>query len=161
THSRAAVGPLVNALDDAHPAVRAAAAAALGVLGDKNAVPALRDHAAREESPSVRSQLKGAIDRMQGEPEQQVAQPGSAKLLLSLGQMRNLTGVRGAQLSDVLRGATRANAAMLPGVEVVADYEKGRHESRARKLPLLVIDGVVQRLAQGAAGSRLTVSAQV
>src|SRR4051794_33153923 len=36
TRSKAAVPALTNALDDAHPAVRAAAAAALGVLGDRS-----------------------------------------------------------------------------------------------------------------------------
>jgi hypothetical protein len=43
----------------------------------------------------------------------------------------------------------------------VNDYEGGRREARARKLPLLVLDGVVNRLAQGAQGTRLSVSARV
>src|SRR5262245_40081291 len=42
THAKAALGPLVGALDDVNPAVRVAAAAALGVLGHREACDALR-----------------------------------------------------------------------------------------------------------------------
>src|SRR5258706_681197 len=41
THAHAALAPLVGALDDANPAVRVAAAAALGVLGLEDARDAL------------------------------------------------------------------------------------------------------------------------
>jgi hypothetical protein len=46
-------------------------------------------------------------------------------------------------------------------VEVLSDATEGRRESEARKLPLLVLDGVVNQLAQGSAGAQITVSAQV
>ncbi len=57
THAHAAVEPLVAALDDPSPAVRVAAAAALGALGQKEASDALRIHVGRETSPAVRAQL--------------------------------------------------------------------------------------------------------
>lgn len=166
SHSPAAVGPLVKALDDPHPAVRAASAAALGVLGERSALAGLRARLAREDSHSVKSQIKGAIEKLGGGSSgaggsDSMTSSAAAKMLLSLGQMKNLTGVRGAQLSDVFRGATRTHASQLPGVEVVNDYADGRKQAQSRKLPLLVIDGVVNRLAQGANGSRVTVSAQV
>ena len=82
-------------------------------------------------------------------------------MLVKLGQLKNLTGVRGPQLTEVFRGATRANAALLPGVEVLSEASEGPREALSRKLPLLVLDGVVNRLSQGAEGTRVTVSAQV
>jgi hypothetical protein len=166
TRSPAAVGPLAKALDDPHPAVRAAAAAALGVLGEKSALAALRARLAHEDSISVKSQIKGSIDKLGGGSSgaggaDAASNTAAAKMILSLGQMKNLTGVRGTQLTDVFRGATRTHAAHLPGVELVSDYADGRKQAQSRKLPLLVIDGVVNRLAQGANGSRVTVSAHV
>jgi hypothetical protein len=154
TRSRAALGPLVSALDDPHPAVRAAAAAGLAALGQREAIEPLRSHFTREQAPAVKSQLKSAIDKLQGGAV-------AAKVLVKLGQLQNLTGVRGSQLTEVFRGVTRAKAAELPGVELLSDATEGKHESEARKLPLIVLDGVVNRLAQGAQGEQLTVSAQV
>jgi hypothetical protein len=157
THSRGALAPLTNALDDPHPAVRAAAAAALGVLGDRAAVGALRAHLAREPSSSVKIQIEMALAALQGP----AAGEKRALLLLKLGQMRVGTGVRNNQLLDVFRGATRARAAELPGVEVLADTSEERHEALVRGLPVLVLDGTVRRLAQGSQGANVTISAQV
>jgi len=158
SHSRAALAPLIAALDDPSPAVRVAAAAALGVLGLKEATPALTAHLSGETSPSVRSQLRAAIDKLQGAHE---GDENAARVLVKLGQLKNLTGVRGLQLIEVFRGATRTHASALPGVEVLADATEGKHESEARKLPLLVLDGVVNQLAQGSSGTQVTISAQV
>jgi hypothetical protein len=158
THSRAALTPLIAALDDPHPAVRVAAAAALGALGMKEAIEPLRSHLAGESSPGVRSQIKSAIDKLTGNRE---GDEKAARVLVKLGQLKNLTGVRGTQLVEVFRGATRTHAGALPGVEVLSDATEGKHEAEARKLPLLVLDGVVSQLAKGSSGEQLTVSAQV
>lgn len=158
THSRAALGPLVAALDDPSPAVRVAAAAALAVLGQKEALEPLQTHMASETSPVVRSQLKAAIEKLQGGHE---GNEVAARVLVKLGQLKNLTGVRGLQLIEVFRGATRTHASALPGVEVLSDATEGKRESEARKLPLLVLDGVVNLMAQGSSGTQVTVSAQV
>src|SRR5512138_137804 len=48
SHNKGALAPLRAALDDQHPAVRSAAAAALAALGDKSAIDDLRSHATRE-----------------------------------------------------------------------------------------------------------------
>jgi hypothetical protein len=149
---------LISALEDSHPAVRAAAAAALGALGQRDAIEALQHQYHHEGSSSVRAQLKSSIDKLS---PSEVREPAGAKVLVKLGQLKNLTGVRGPQLTEVFRGATRANAALLPGVEVLSEASEGSREALSRKLPLLVLDGVVNRLAQGAEGTRVTVSAQV
>src|SRR5262245_42210823 len=49
---------LERALDDPHPAVRAAAAAALVQVGDDGAVASLQKHLATESSAAVKAQLK-------------------------------------------------------------------------------------------------------
>src|SRR5262245_47027560 len=87
--------PLENALGDEHGAVRAAAAAALKVLGDKAALPALR---AKKNDPSaaVRSQIKSSIAAL----EAAASGSGAAKprVLIKVGQMRNGTNVRSTEL---------------------------------------------------------------
>jgi hypothetical protein len=157
TKSRAALGPLVGALDDTHPAVRAAAAAALGVLGNRDGIEPLRSHLAGEPSAPVRSQIKAAIDKLQTGRE-----PGeaAARVLVKLGQLKNVGAARGQDLVDFFRGATRAKASQLPGVEVLADASEGQREAEARKLPLLVLDGSV-KVAHGSTGEQVTVSAEV
>ncbi len=146
THNRAALEPLEGALEDVHPAVRAAAAAGLGALGQRDALDSLRSRLAREPEATVRSQIETSIALLQA------SRPGAgkAKLLVKLGQLKNLTGVRGDKLTEVFRGATRAKAAELPGVEVLGEGSEGAREAESRKLPLIVLDGVVNRLAQGA-----------
>jgi hypothetical protein len=166
TKSPEAIAPLLAALDDGHPAVRAAAAAALAALGRHEAIDPLRAHLARESAPSVQSQMRAALERLMLPLAERAAiaataRAKSAKVLVKVGELRNLTASRGPQVAEVFRGATRAKAAELPGVEVLDDDCEGRSESASRKLPVLVLDGVVNRLASGAAGERLSVSAQV
>src|SRR5262245_13790554 len=48
---------LEKALGDAHPAVRAAAAAALGALGDGRSIPALKAALAGEAAANVKAQI--------------------------------------------------------------------------------------------------------
>jgi hypothetical protein len=156
THSRAALGPLVSALDDQHPAVRAAAAAAIGSLGSRDGAGALRGRLARERVGAVRSEIGNALEILG------VAQQGNvkgAKYLVQLGMMRNNSGVRGNELAETFRGVTRDRASALPGVVVLTD--EGVQAVQARKTPLLVVDGVINRLAKGSRGPNLTVSAQV
>jgi hypothetical protein len=166
TRSVEALGPLSAALDDAHPAVRAAAAAALAALGRLEALDTLRSHVVREPAPSVRSQMRAAIERLNVATDERGAtavanRPRAAKVLVKVGQLRNLTASRAPGVVEAFRGATRAKAAELPGVELLGEDTEGSTESATRKLPVLVLDGVLNRLAQGASGERLTVSAQV
>jgi hypothetical protein len=158
THNRAAIAPLTNALDDTSPAVRAAAAAALGAIGQREAADAVRSHLASEPSPIVRAQLESTLVKL--EVARRPNETG-AKVLVKLGELKNLTGSRGDRLAATFRGATRAKAAALPGVEVLNESAEARNEAASRKLPVLLLDGVLNRLAQGAQGEQLMVSAQV
>jgi HEAT repeat protein len=95
THSPGALGPLVSALDDQHPAVRAAAAAAIGSLGQRDGVGALRGRLARERVASVRSQMATAIEILGAG---HLGRVKGVKYLVQLGMMRNNSGVRGTEL---------------------------------------------------------------
>jgi HEAT repeat protein len=60
SHAEGARPLLEQALSDAHPAVRTAAAAALAAYGDPAAVPALERHAS-DASASVRAQIQTSL----------------------------------------------------------------------------------------------------
>lgn len=158
THSRAALGALVGALDDTHPAVRSAAAAALAALDQTDASEALKFRLTHEASSIVRAQLASSLAKLEAGRKGPEIGP---KVLVKVGQLRNLSGARGERLAGAFRGATRAKAAELPGVELLSESSEGRRESEARKLPLLVLDGVLNHLSQGAEGEQTAVSARV
>ena len=103
---------LEKALSDAHPAVRTAAAAALSLLGDPAAVPALEQRLLSEGSGSVKSQMRASLDILKRRGASMAA---PTKYFVQLGAMKNLTNVRGDQLGHVLRVAVHERAAAIPG----------------------------------------------
>ena len=64
--ARRAVAPLIGRLADSHAQVRRRAAESLGYLGDPAARPALRQSAARDESPIVRTAAGFALSLLRG-----------------------------------------------------------------------------------------------
>lgn len=153
----AARSPLEKALtEDPHPMVRAAAAAALAALGDGAARTALERAAAGDAASSVKTAATAALEKLA-----RGRSAAKAKVLIKIGKMENRTGVRGTKLATVLEGATRERARQLPGVEVLADDADPKAAAASRKLPVLVIDGTVRKLAHAASGPSLVMSAQV
>jgi hypothetical protein len=165
SHADGARPLLEKALSDGHPAVRTAAAAALAVYGDPAAIPALEAHA-NDSSASVRAQVKTSVATLRNAGANgAAAAPGpwqNARYVVQLGDMKNRTGIRGEQPSGVLRNAARTHAASLPGA-IVADGSSSQVlvEAANRHVPVLAIDGSVQRLTQGQKDSDLLVVAQV
>ncbi len=155
---------LERALDDSHPAVRAAAAAALAQVGDDGAIAQLQKHLASEPSGAVKSQLKASIEALQGKaaPAPVAANIGNARYVVQLGNMKNATNVRGESLGGVMRSAARARAATLKGALLVdaADASLVR-QAGERKIPVLMLDGTITRLAQGASNGNVMFQAQV
>jgi hypothetical protein len=149
TKNRAALAPLVAALDDRHPAVRTAAAAGLGALGNKAALKALRAHLASEPAKDVKREIEHAIAGLD--------KLGKTKVLVKIGDMRNKSGPAGDRLLVPFRGATTARASEVPGIEVIDDEA----ETKTRKLPLVMIDGVLHKVAQSASGNSVAVSVRV
>jgi len=151
---------LERTLDDAHPAVRTAAAAALASLGDAGAVPALTRRMPRESSASVKAQLKASIESLKASPG---IEWRKTHYLVQLGSMKNGTSVRGDQLTDVLRAATKARASQLQGAVLVEGDASSPvfRQAAARHVPVLALDGAVTRLERAQQPGRLTYSAQV
>ena len=123
---------LEEALGDAHPAVRTAAAAALAIVGDPAAVAALQAHVKGEASGAARAQMQATIASLSRAPADD-ARPKNAhpRYVVELGDMRNATGVRGDELSSVLREAARAQAEQLPGRRRVRRRRPARRARRA------------------------------
>jgi hypothetical protein len=159
THADGARPLLEQALTDAHPAVRTAAAAALGALGDAAAIPALERCESAELSASVKMQMRTSVAVLQRVPQ---GSWQNARYVLELGDMKNGSGVRGEQPSGILRSSTRTYAASLPGAVVTEGINPGaRREAASRHLHVLALDGSVQRLTQGQRDTELTFAAQV
>jgi hypothetical protein len=150
---------LEGALGDAHPAVRTAAAAALVALGDPLAIPALERRLGAESSPSAKAQMTASVEALR-----KVAQGPwqNARYVVQIGVMKNRTAVRGDQASDVLRTATAARARSIPGAVVTDGRDQILLEqARARHVPILELDGSLQRLVQGQNRLQVTFDAQV
>jgi len=153
---------LEKALDDPHAAVRTAAAAALGSLGDRAAVPALEHHTRGEVSGAARAQIQASITSLSrpGDPAPAPASHGHARYAVAIGQMRNLSGVRGGELSNVLREAARVQAHSLPGA-FVFDAGDPAAEHTGDRMPVLLLDGQLTRLAQTTAAGSMRIEARV
>ncbi len=151
-------GALEKALSDPHPAVRAASAAALRSQGDVAAIPALERHLSSEGSGAVKSQIRTSIDSLRsGGGSGNSATVAAPKYVVQLGAMKNLTNVRGDQLSQVMRSAARQRAASIPGAVL---NEGG--QMPAGHVPVVVLDGSLLRMSQQSqSNGNVTFSAQV
>jgi hypothetical protein len=151
---------LERALDDAHPAVRAAVAAALAQVGDEAAVPALQKHLASESSGAVKSQLKSSIDQLSRRRSAGTLE--SARYVVQLGNMTNATNVRGDQLGTVMRDALKTRASGVKGVLVVDGGDPATvQRANEKHIPVILLDGTLTRLSQGASNGSVMVQAQV
>ena len=148
---------LEQALSDSNAAVRTAAAAALGALGDPAAVPAIERAKAHEVSASTRAQMESTIASLNRRATLQGVQ-----LVVQIGTMRNGTGVRGADVADVLRSAATSRARGMHNV-AVATPEDSSIVARAadHHVPVVLLDGSVTRLTQVSRMNVVTCSAEV
>ena len=157
---------LEEALSDSHPAVRLAAAEALGTLGEPAAVPALQDHLATDLSASVRAQIRATLDRLHA--GSLVAGGSQARVLgtdvrcvVVLGTMRNPSGTRGDELRQVLLEAARARVQALHGVLLSEADGPVLHQAAAKHIPVVVLDGSVSAVSESSADGNVQVRARV
>jgi hypothetical protein len=158
---------LEHALADAHPAVRVAAATALGSLGDAAAIPALARRASAESSASVKAQLQSSIDQLRRSAP--AAQPSAdphrlapnVRYVVRLGAMRNPSGVRGEDLRRVLQSAARSRARALQGTAIVDADAALLAQATERHLPILTLDGSVMQVTEARVEGSVQVQARV
>lgn len=156
--SKDALGPLVQALADPHAAVRAAAAAGLGSLGDAAAVPALERARSSEQTDSVRAQIDATIAKLKAGTS---APNGKTKFLVQIGRLDNKSGTNSAAVSNAFKAAARERLGSLPGIELLADSADPSAEAKKRQLPAIVLDGNLMKLSKAKDGSDVGFQAHV
>jgi len=168
SHALGALALLEHALGDAHPAVRTAAAAGLAALGDRTAVPYLQQRVTTERAVAVRSEIIATIAALTGGAAPDAAGDTTearwqaARYVVAIGDMHNRSGVQGEHASDVLRTATRSHARDIPGAFISDASDAGLlQQAASRHLPVLMLDGALQRLAMGQKNTELSYNAQV
>lgn len=144
--------PLIGALDDGNAAVRAAAAAALKVLGDPKAIPALRAHR-KDPSPAVRSQIKTSIKALRA---LKYKKKEKIDYVVEIGKMRDGTGNRSRKLLEELKETSVEKVKALPGV-VISDEAKNGHA----KLPKVMISGKLSQLKRRRDGKQVVITARI
>jgi hypothetical protein len=133
------VEPLVESLRDEHPAVRAAAALALGRIGSAEAVPALRRLVADQDQPAeVVSQAQGAIQQIQtmsqlssSSSQQSSSSSGETRFYIGVGEMGNTTGRRTGELEKTLERLVRDELGRTEGVKLAPAQETPAQTKRA------------------------------
>jgi hypothetical protein len=164
-----AVDALEHGLSDAHPAVRAASAEALGALGDPVALPALAQRSAIETSTSVKAQIRVAMDAVhvrvrdgstEAQSEAAHTPPSEVRYMIALGAMHNATGVRGDDLCQVLSNAARARSLAMPGASVVDDAHQRKAAAR-RHIPVITLDGNLAQIVESNVGGSVQVHVRV
>ena len=155
--------PLEAALDDENAAVRAAAAAALKVLNDSRALPALREHAG-DPSPSVRAQIKASIAALLKSGSSGGSGGATAerpRVLVKIGKMKNGSGVGSSALVDKLERTSRQKFMGLPGVEVVGAQDDVNAQAKKKRLPAVMVTGRIRKLRALRDGADVVYSASV
>jgi hypothetical protein len=171
---------LEGGLNDGHPAVRAASAAALAQLGDWAAVPALERHAGSESSASVKAQMQSTVEQLRkaqaaAAAAAQAAAPAPAaapddspkqlsagvKYVVKIGTMRNGSGVRGDDLRRVLHDAARSRAHALRGAAITDGDAATMKQAAKRHLPVFTIEGAVTQIIESRDGANVQVQAKV
>lgn len=177
--------PLVGALSDEEPAVRAAAAQGLGRLGNPDAIPALR-RALSDRSREVRDAAQDAIRALAASappatstapthdplrmPSVEVTPPqrdvdwGSVRYVVVLGAMQNRSGFAADRLGQVLQAEVHRHLVVLRGVATLSDaapHADADREIARRHLPQMRLEGSVARVQRQVSGRDLSVRCEV
>jgi HEAT repeats len=151
---------LEKALGDPNPAVRAAAAAGLGAVGDPAAIVALKSALTHETTPNVKAQLETTIKRLGSGPATK-ANTSKPKFLIALGRLENRSGSGTAEVVTALKAATRVKMAAVPGIEILDDGSDIAAASKSRNLPAFTVDGSLTELAKKQSRTGVSFSARV
>ena len=157
---------LEKALEDVHPAVRTAAASALAQLGDAAAAPALERAAQRESMAGVKAKMQESVTLLRQPAASAASAPPSLdgkRYVLQVGAMRNNTAVKNDRLGTIMRTAVKSQATGIRGAVVVEPSDAATlAKASEKKLPVLLLDGTLNRLSQTtSADGTFVLSAQV
>jgi len=150
TYDERALEPLVQALDDGHASVRAAAAAALETLGDPRAVSALKQRRL-DRSEAVRSQIRASLRALEGDASK-------PRVLVKLGILSNGTSVKSAAVERHVLSESRRKLDALPGVDVLPNDDDGGARG---DVPVVLVTPSIQRLVATRDGDSVVYSARV
>lgn len=139
-------------LDDGNASVRAAVAAALKNLGDQAALAVLKAHRS-DKSQAVRAAVSSAIQSLE---EERTTGP-KTKLLVEIGIMKNVSGVKAKNIESDLAESSRRKLSELRGVRVLP----GDGSSRPSSLPIVMVTGNVSELKASREGGSIVYSARV
>jgi len=120
TNDQAAVKPLCDGLDDSNTAVRTAAAAALGKLGQKSALPCLKAKVPNESNASVTAQLKRSIAQLEGSRAAAAAKApdASSKWYIAVGSTKTKGDRNASETDSIVQETARSNLISTSGVAV-------------------------------------------
>ncbi len=148
--------PLERALEDRSPAVRAAAAAALRVLGDERALPALNQRK-NDKSSAVRAQVRSTIIALERKVARREERPA---VLVQLGDV-TIAAAASSQLQPRFASESRRRLEGLPGVMVLEDVEDPTAMSRERGAPVVLVSARLQEVEASREGGNVVYSARV
>jgi hypothetical protein len=148
-----ATRPLAKALDDKDVSVRAAAAAALKILGDPEALPALRQNRL-DRSPVVRRQVNQSIIALETRMKE-------VRVLVQVGSMKNRTADVSKQAVVILEHASRKALQSILAVNVIGDSTDVMQVAKRRRLPAVMMTGSIHTLDAQPDGSSMRYTAKV
>jgi hypothetical protein len=150
-------------LEDANAAVRAACAAALRVLGDPAALPALR-RAQDDESSAVKAQITGTIAALEakaGGGNSGSSGRSRGQVLVQVGQVRNATKRDVVGLVQEFKTHSKERLQNLPGVELLHEQEDADATAKKRKTPVVMLTGHLRQLDERERGGEMEYAAEV
>jgi hypothetical protein len=147
-------------LSDANAAVRAACAAALRVLGDPRALPALQ-RARDDQSAAVKAQIAGTIAALLEKSEGRNKARGPSQVLVQLGHVRNATAQQVGGLVEDFKSRSEARLQDLPGVELLPDEEDADATAKRSKEPVVMLTGHLRQLDEHEQGGEMEYAAEV
>lgn len=148
-----AVPALVRALKDSNGAVRAAAAAALGAIGDSSAIAPLKQARDAEKDSSVKQSIEKALTMFSSSSSTRT------KVIVSVAKFENKSG--DAKASNTFTAAMKNEIAKIPGIEIASSDAEAIETAKTKKLPTIALDARLVQVQKSTAGSDTAIAAKV
>lgn len=148
-----AVPALVRALKDENGAVRAAAAAALGSIGDSSAIAPLKKARDAEKDSSVKQSMERALSMFTSSGSTRT------KVIVSVTKFENKSG--DAKASNTFAAAMKNEIAKIPGIEIASSDAEAIETAKSRKLPTIALDARLVQVQKSTAGADTAIAAKV